>query len=62
RVPAPQVAPQQRRGYLRAGAWICGEPALDPEFNTADFFLLLPLERLAPRHARHFFGEVLRVG
>jgi putative hemolysin len=55
-------APPLLRGYLRAGAWICGEPAWDPDFNTADFFLLLPLARLNPRHARHFFGEVLRVG
>lgn len=54
-------APSLLRGYLRAGAWICGEPAWDPHFNTADFFLLLPLARLNPRHARHFFGEVLRV-
>lgn len=55
-------APPLIRGYLRAGAWICGEPAWDPDFNTADFFLFLPLARLSPRHARHFFGEVLRVG
>ena len=55
-------APPLLRGYLRAGAWVCGEPAWDPDFNTADFFLLLPLARLNPRHARHFFGEVLRVG
>lgn len=50
------------RGYLSAGAWICGEPACDPDFNTADFFMFLPLARLSPRHARHFFGEALRVG
>ena len=46
---------------MRAGAWICGEPAWDPDFNTADFFVFLPLARLNPRHARHFFGDVLRV-
>jgi putative hemolysin len=44
------------KGYLRAGAWICGEPALDTEFNCADFFVLLPLERIESRYARHFFG------
>jgi putative hemolysin len=49
-------APPLVRGYLRAGAWICGEPALDPEFNTADFFLLLPMARLSARYARHFTG------
>lgn len=47
-------------GYLSAGAWICGEPAWDPDFNTGDFFLLLPLARLNPRYARHFFGDGLR--
>lgn len=46
-------------GYLIAGAWICGEPAWDADFNTGDFFLLLPLARLNPRYARHFFGDVL---
>jgi putative hemolysin len=50
------------RGYLRAGAWICGEPAFDPDFNTADFFMFMPLSRLSPRYARHFFGESLRLG
>ncbi len=42
------------KAYLRAGAWICGEPAWDPDFNTADFFVLLPLANVAPRYARHF--------
>lgn len=56
----PADAPPLIRGYLAAGAWICGEPAWDPDFNTADFFLFLPLERLSPRFARHFFGEALR--
>jgi putative hemolysin len=47
-------------GYLSAGAWICGEPAWDPDFNTGDFFLLLPLARLNPLYARHFFGDARR--
>jgi putative hemolysin len=42
-------------GYLRVGAWICGTPAWDPDFNTADFFVLLALANVAPRYARHFF-------
>jgi putative hemolysin len=57
----PAVVPPLLRGYLRAGAWIGGEPAWDPDFNTADFFLFLPLARLSARYARHFFGDVLRV-
>jgi putative hemolysin len=46
--------PPLLKGYLRAGAWICGEPAWDPDFNTADLPLMLPMERLNPRYARHF--------
>lgn len=42
------------KGYLRLGAYICGEPAWDPEFNTADLFILLPMSRLSNRYAKHF--------
>lgn len=58
----PAEVPPLIRGYLRAGAWVCSEPALDPEFNTADFFLLLPMARLGPRHARHFLGREPALG
>ncbi|WIM05635.1 MAG: GNAT family N-acetyltransferase [Candidatus Nitricoxidivorans perseverans] len=46
--------PPLLKGYLRAGAWICGDPAWDPDFNTADLPMLLSMERLSPRYARHF--------
>jgi putative hemolysin len=42
------------KGYLRVGAKICGEPAWDPDFNTADFLVWLSLNNLHPRYARHF--------
>lgn len=45
------------KGYLRAGAWICGEPAWDPDFNTADLPVLLPVSRLDARYAKHFMGR-----
>ena len=48
------VAPALLKGYLRLGAWVCGEPAWDPDFDSADFFVLLPIERMAPRYAQHF--------
>lgn len=50
----PALVPPLIKGYLRAGAWVCGEPAWDPDFNTADLMLLLPLSRLNPRYLRHF--------
>lgn len=40
--------------YVRIGAWICGAPAWDPDFNTADLLMLLPLSRMNARYARHF--------
>jgi putative hemolysin len=43
--------PPLLKGYLRLGAYVCGEPAWDPAFGTADVLLLLPLERLSRRHA-----------
>lgn len=48
------VPPPLLKGYLRLGARICGEPAWDPDFNTADLLLLLPVERIAARYAQHF--------
>jgi putative hemolysin len=48
------VIPPLIKAYLRVGAWICGEPAWDPDFNTADLLMMLPLSRLDQRYARHF--------
>jgi len=48
---APDPAlPPLIKGYARLGAWVCAEPAWDPDFNTADLLMLLPLARVAPRH------------
>jgi len=54
---AQAKVPALIKGYLRCGAWVCGEPSLDPDFRTADFFMLLPLARVSARYARHFLGE-----
>jgi len=43
--------PPLLKGYLRLGAYICGEPAWDPEFNTANLFILLPMSRMRSRPA-----------
>lgn len=48
--------PPLLKGYLRAGGLVCGEPAWDPDFNTADLLLMLPMTRLNERYARHFIG------
>ncbi len=64
RLPRPCAAEDQAvelppliKGYLRVGAYVCGEPAWDPDFNTADLLMLLPLAQLNPRYARHYLGD-----
>lgn len=66
RVPAPQLGcgprprealPPLLRGYLRLGAWVCGEPALDVDFGVADLFVLLSMARVDERYLRFFLGE-----
>lgn len=53
--PRVRIAmPPLIKGYQRLGAWICGEPAWDPAFGTADLLLLLPVSRIASRYAHHF--------
>ena len=42
------------KGYLRLGARVCGEPAWDPDFNSADFLIWVSLDEMSPRYARHF--------
>lgn len=46
--------PALLKGYLRMGAYIGGEPAWDPDFNTADMLVMLPMSRLNQRYAAHF--------
>ncbi|MBQ0826069.1 GNAT family N-acetyltransferase [Streptomyces tagetis] len=56
-VPAGRTdVPALLRGYLRLGAWVCGEPAHDPDFGVADLYVLLPMNRVDPRYLRHFLS------
>lgn len=52
-----QQMPPLLKGYMRSGAWVCGEPAWDADFHSADLFLLLPLTKLDERYARHYLKE-----
>jgi putative hemolysin len=51
--------PPLLKAYLRLGAWICGEPCWDEDFNVMDVFILLNLDRLQTRYERHFIGAQL---
>ncbi len=49
--------PPLLQAYLRLGAWVCGEPCWDEDFNCMDVFILLDLERLQTRYEKHFIGS-----
>ena len=42
------------KGYLRLGARILGAPAWDPDFNTADLLIMMPMSRVDSRYSKHF--------
>ncbi len=52
--PMPGAIPPLIKGYLRLGAWVCGAPAWDRDFNAADLLVLLPMARLDERYASHY--------
>lgn len=55
--PLKVQVPPLLRAYLKLGAYVLGEPSYDPEFNTADLYILLDMQALDPRIARRFTGE-----
>lgn len=50
----PARMPPLIKGYLKVGGRICGEPAWDPDFNTADFPVFLEIDDMDARYRRHF--------
>ncbi len=46
--------PPLLKGYFRSGALVCGDPALDTEFGTTDFFILLPTDQITKRYQNHY--------
>ena len=48
------VCPPLIKGYMRLGAYICGAPAWDASFNTADMLVMLPLSKINQKYAAHF--------
>lgn len=49
-----QATPPLMKGYVRAGAWVCGPPHWDADFNTADFMMMLQMGAMDERYARHY--------
>ena len=45
------------KGYLKAGAGVCSAPAWDPDFNTADLLMMLPVARMDPRYPHRLLRD-----
>lgn len=43
--------------YLRIGAKVCSKPAIDREFKTIDFFVLIDMKSISERYYKMFFCE-----
>ena len=57
-----QRLPSLIKGYLRVGARVCGPPALDREFGTTDFLLLLDFSQLNEDYLKRVGLAGLKVG
>lgn len=44
------------KGYLNLGAQICSEPAVNLEFSSVVFFMLLDMDRIKNSYKRHFLN------
>nr|WP_208383242.1 GNAT family N-acyltransferase [Modestobacter marinus] len=56
--PQPErlVMPPLLRGYLKLGARVCGRPAYDPAFGTADLYVLLAVADIPDRVRGRLLG------
>jgi putative hemolysin len=51
-----KALPPLVKGYLRVGAMIGDGAFVDPQFNTVDVFVVMPVERITKRYAGRFAG------
>jgi len=49
-----KLLPPLLKGYLRLGAMVCGGPALDKEFRTVDFLVVVENDRITERYKKHY--------
>ena len=57
--PARHTIPAVVRGYLLAGAMVCGPPAYDTALRSADLFMLLDTSSMPPGYARRYLGKAI---
>ncbi|MEM9288154.1 MAG: GNAT family N-acyltransferase [Pseudomonadota bacterium] len=51
---AQRALPPLIKGYLRLGCYVGNGAVVDPQFNTTDVFILLPVERITRRYSSKF--------
>lgn len=51
---ASRALPPLVKGYLRVGAMVGDGAYVDPQFNTTDVFVVMPVERITRRYAGRF--------
>ncbi len=64
-IPADQINPRAAlhalppliKAYLRLGAYIGAGAVVDRQFGTTDVFILLPVERIAPKYQNRFSAD-----
>jgi putative hemolysin len=56
-VPGATIPPLIK-GYLRLGAFVCGAPAWDGDFDCADLLLMLPMEQIDARYVDRLLRRV----
>ena len=54
---APPQVPALIKAYLRCGGKLLGPPAIDADFNTADFPMWMHLSNLPSRYGKRIFGR-----
>lgn len=54
---ALHALPPLIKGYLRLGAYIGDGAVIDHQFGTTDVFILLPVERIAPKYQNRFSAD-----
>ena len=47
--------------YLRVGAKVCGEPVIDRQFKTIDFFVIFDAKEMPEKYYEMFFGVLAAV-
>ena len=52
-----KALPPLLKGYIRLGAHVCGEPALDRDFGTIDYLICLNLSNLPKRYQKHYLEK-----